>query len=356
MGLRLKDDVELDYDEANQIFSIEDLNTAQQFEFNSDGSTSIEPAAHSTSHESGGSDPLDVDTLQNADLKADLSSPDGTVMSSQIPDLAVTETFTVPDQAGRLALSDVQEGDVALQTDTDEGYIFTGGDPSLDANWSLLSNFDPPVDSVFGRVGDVVAQAGDYAASQISNFGSAVLNTIDGASITPNDVTATTVDGGTVTSTSSLIYEPIQTYDFSLPASTFSCPSPSGGTFPRSGFAVFWVEDPQDNQADITVTFRNNGTDISTFYLENGTVSQSTDVPVVDATADFCTSSGEIQAISDRGFQGNITANTHLERGLQRATRFSMIDETSIDEVVFKSSEPVDRLFNVTIYGFDTIG
>jgi len=157
-----------------------------------------DPAIHSGSHAEGGADPVDVDSLVNADLKADLTAPDGTVLSSQIPDLAVTETFTVPDQAGRLALTDVQEGDVALQTDTDEGYIFTGGDPSLDANWSLLSNFDPPVDSVFGRVGDIVAQAGDYAASQISNFSSAVLNTIDGASITPNDVTATDVNTDSV--------------------------------------------------------------------------------------------------------------------------------------------------------------
>jgi len=144
-----------------------------------------DPAIHSGSHAEGGADPVDVDSLVNADLKADLTAPDGTVLSSQIPDLAVTETFTVPDQAGRLALTDVQEGDVALQMDTDEGYIFTGGDPSLDANWSLLSNFDPPVDSVFGRVGDIVAQAGDYAASQISNFSSTVLSSIDGATITP---------------------------------------------------------------------------------------------------------------------------------------------------------------------------
>jgi hypothetical protein len=152
------------------------------------------PRTHASDHSEGGRDPIDVDSLVDADLKADLSSPDGTVLSSQIPDLAVTETFTVPDQAGRLALTDVQEGDVALQTDTDEGYIFTGGDPSLDANWSLLSNFDPPVDSVFGRVGDIAAQAGDYAASQISNFSSAVLSAIDGASITPTDVNTDSVN------------------------------------------------------------------------------------------------------------------------------------------------------------------
>jgi len=45
-----------------------------------------------------------------------------------------------------------------------------------------------PVQSVFGRVGQVAAQAGDYAASQITNFGSAVIGAIDGSDITPSSV------------------------------------------------------------------------------------------------------------------------------------------------------------------------
>ena len=46
-----------------------------------------------------------------------------------------------------------------------------------------------PVQSVFDRVGDVVAETGDYAATQISNFGSEVLSSIDGSSISPSDIT-----------------------------------------------------------------------------------------------------------------------------------------------------------------------
>lgn len=297
MGLRLKDDVELDYDEANQTFSIEDLNTAQQFEFNSDGSTSIEPAAHSTSHESGGTDPVDVDNLLNADLKADLTAPDGTVLSSQIPDLAVTETFTVPDQAGRLALTDVQEGDVALQTDTDEGYIFTGGDPSLDANWSLLSNFDPPVDSVFGRVGDVVAQAGDYAASQISNFGSTVLNTIDGASITPNDVTTQLASIGT------LDLETISTKT----GSQIQYTSGVGGG------QTYMLTIDTNTGADIQMTF--NGDDASgayEYWTIDGTRQTNEDVITLADTGGFTRISGYVIISASRfgsgpAFSSNIT-------------------------------------------------
>ena len=56
-----------------------------------------------------------------------------------------------------------------------------------------------PVQSVFGRVGDVVAETGDYAATQISNFSSEVLTSISGSTIAPSDIT-NLWDGTVVTS------------------------------------------------------------------------------------------------------------------------------------------------------------
>ena len=46
-----------------------------------------------------------------------------------------------------------------------------------------------PVQSVFGRVGTVVAETGDYAATQISNFSSEVLTSISGSTIAPSAIT-----------------------------------------------------------------------------------------------------------------------------------------------------------------------
>jgi hypothetical protein len=91
----------------------------------------------------------------------------GVVLSSQIPDLAITETYVVADQAERLSL-DVQEGDIAIQTDESQAYIFTGGDSTDNANWSAIVSPPAPVDSVFSRTGDVTAQSGDYSYSQIA--------------------------------------------------------------------------------------------------------------------------------------------------------------------------------------------
>lgn len=80
-------------------------------------------------------DPDDVTRLADIETKADLTAAGGVVVSDQIPDLAITETNTVADETERLAL-DVEEGDVAIQQDNDTTYIFTGGDPSVDSNWS----------------------------------------------------------------------------------------------------------------------------------------------------------------------------------------------------------------------------
>lgn len=71
-----------------------------------------------------------------ADGVAELNG-DAVLPSSQVPPLSITETFTVADETERLAL-DVQEGDVAVQQDNSTTYLFTGGDPSLNENWSEI--------------------------------------------------------------------------------------------------------------------------------------------------------------------------------------------------------------------------
>lgn len=84
------------------------------------------------------------------DEKADLTTAGGVLVSSQVPDLSITSVDTVADEAARLAL-DVEEGDVAIQQDTETTYIFTGGDPSVDGDWSALQ-----FDAVSAIAGDLI--------------------------------------------------------------------------------------------------------------------------------------------------------------------------------------------------------
>lgn len=86
----------------------------------------------------------------------------------QLPAIAITETFVVASEVAMLALV-AQTGDVAIRTDLPDTFILAGTDPTVLVDWEILQHPASPVTSVFGRVGVVTAQSGDYLASQITN-------------------------------------------------------------------------------------------------------------------------------------------------------------------------------------------
>lgn len=69
--------------------------------------------------------------------KADLTQSGGVLVSSQLPDLAITNIDVVADQTARLALN-AEEGDVAIQTDISETFILSTNDPTVDSNWKKV--------------------------------------------------------------------------------------------------------------------------------------------------------------------------------------------------------------------------
>jgi len=84
----------------------------------------------------------DISLIPNADEKADLNAPSGSggkLVVGQAPNITITETSVVAGAAERLAL-DVQEGDVAIQTNVSSSFIFTGGD-NVAPNWQII-DFD----------------------------------------------------------------------------------------------------------------------------------------------------------------------------------------------------------------------
>jgi len=94
-----------------------------------------------------------VALIPDSDEKADLDAPSdesGKLVVNQAPNITITSTTVVADQAERLGL-DVQEGDIAIQQDTTESFIFTGGANEL-ANWQLVQ-----FDAVGGIAGEDIA-------------------------------------------------------------------------------------------------------------------------------------------------------------------------------------------------------
>lgn len=59
---------------------------------------------------------------------------------SAIPSIAITSIQVVADQAARLALSNVQVGDIAKQTDNGLSYVLSATPASTDANWITIGD------------------------------------------------------------------------------------------------------------------------------------------------------------------------------------------------------------------------
>jgi len=90
----------------------------------------------------------------------------GKINPSQIPSIALGETFVVASQVAMLALT-AQIGDVAIRTDLSNTFILTINDPTILANWQVILTPTDLVQSVYGRNGVVTAQSGDYNTSLV---------------------------------------------------------------------------------------------------------------------------------------------------------------------------------------------
>lgn len=92
---------------------------------------------------------------------------DGKLISNQLPAIAITDTYVVNTQASMLALT-AETGDVAIRTDLNKSFILQGATANVLGNWQELLSPTGGATSVFGRTGSVVANAGDYNTSQVT--------------------------------------------------------------------------------------------------------------------------------------------------------------------------------------------
>ena len=104
-------------------------------------------------------------SLQKGSLNG-LATLDGSgkIPSSQIPAIAITDTFVVGSEAAMLALT-AETGDVAIRTDEDKSYILQAEPATVLGNWIQLSSPPAPVSSVNGYTGTVNLMTGDIAES-----------------------------------------------------------------------------------------------------------------------------------------------------------------------------------------------
>jgi outer membrane murein-binding lipoprotein Lpp len=80
---------------------------------------------------------------------------DGKLLSTQIPAIAITDTFVVGSEAAQVALT-CEVGDVAVRTDLSKSFILVSSPASNIANWQELLTPGDAVTSVNGMTGSVV--------------------------------------------------------------------------------------------------------------------------------------------------------------------------------------------------------
>lgn len=88
----------------------------------------------------------------------------GKIPSSQLPPIAITETFVVNSQASMLALV-AQSGDVAVRADLKKSFILRLEPATVLANWQELLTPTDAVLSVNGKTGAVSLSASDVGAA-----------------------------------------------------------------------------------------------------------------------------------------------------------------------------------------------
>jgi phage-related tail fiber protein len=147
----------------------------------------------------------------------------GKISSSQLPSIAITDTFVVASQVAMLALT-AQTGDVAVRTDENKSYILQGTDPTNLAHWQELLTPTDSVASVNGMTGVVtistitgnagsatilqtgrtIGMTGDVTWTSASFDGSGNVtgsSTLANSGVSPGTYTSVTVDAkGRVTS------------------------------------------------------------------------------------------------------------------------------------------------------------
>ena len=146
----------------------------------------------------------------------------GKVPASELPDIAISDTFVVVSEAAMLALT-AEVGDIAVRTDVNKTFILKTAGASILANWQELLTPTDAVTSVDGQTG-VVDLSGNYVnvtgdtmsgalamgTNKITGLGTPTVSTdaatkdyVDTAAIAPSNLTGVITSVGPATSIAS---------------------------------------------------------------------------------------------------------------------------------------------------------
>lgn len=96
--------------------------------------------------------------------------PDGTIISSQINALSITDVDVFNNETSMLAWATAESGDVAVRTDLMKNFIHNGGTAGTMADWTQMVTPTDSVLSVNGMTGVVVLGKSDIGLGNVQNL------------------------------------------------------------------------------------------------------------------------------------------------------------------------------------------
>lgn len=106
-------------------------------------------------------------TAMRGDKTFSFSEITGVIATAQLPPIAISNLYTVADQAAMLALT-AERGDMVIRQDNAETYVLSTDSPSTLADWKMITA-PGNVTSVAGRQGAIVLTKADVGLSNVDN-------------------------------------------------------------------------------------------------------------------------------------------------------------------------------------------
>lgn len=141
--------------------------TYETLDSNGDVGTGSAQLASGDHNHSGVYEPVNANILRTTDKAvanglATLGA-DSKIPSSQLPSIAITDTWPVVSEVAQLALT-VQKGDIAVRSDEKKTYIALNATNASMSDWQILDTPTDAVTTVNGQAGTVVLDAADVGA------------------------------------------------------------------------------------------------------------------------------------------------------------------------------------------------
>ena len=243
-----------------------------------------------------------ADKTQLNNLSSNLSGKanliNGKLVSSELPDIAISEfKGTVANETAMLAIAG-QEGDWVIRSDEGKVYLITGSDPTQSSSWTSLSYPASDVQSVNGSTGVVILNADNISDASTTNKFTTASEKTKLAGIETAAQVNVAADWNSTSGSSQVLNKPLLYNDSSVDTHLNTTSASNNELLSWTGSDYAWVTQTGGNTVDSV----NNKTGV--------VVLDADDISDTSTTKKF-TTAGDITKLAgiETGAEVNVPAN-----------------------------------------------